>query len=191
MLSRHAINKLVLAASTSTSQEATVCGGAESQNTKSRPKDSLKPNESVSASTTPPQLRWPSVVVESIGECCVEFIHLIVAEANELSRQEQERKAKSKSKSKSESKKRKRETSASFQHNILPSHLFDVLRSLEFEKFIPMAEEAYKRTEADKIEKRERKKKRKKITSTVESEALKAEQKRLFAHAALIFSKER
>lgn len=189
MLSRHAVAKLVMASTALDSQDTKNLHGIDDRVSRVSSKRRKKAQSAVLAKTSKaeseprilPRLRWPNVVIESIGECCVEFIHLIVAEANDVSRKQQEMKARLK--------KRKRDQSRSLQHNILPDHLFDALRSLGFEKFMSMAEEASNQIEAHKVDKREKKRKRKNIASAQESEALKSEQKRLFAQAALKFSK--
>ena len=175
-LARHAVAKVV--------HDATAPKKAQSQKGRSQ-KAKSKEGKLVADAAAFPRLDWPNVVIESLGECCTEFLHLVVAEANELSRNEHSAKSKSKSK-----RKRDQSAASALQHSISPVHLYASLRTLGFDAFIPDAMRACAHSELYTSQRRDRKKQRRKPISAEEAQALQAEQERLFAQAALLFDKQ-
>jgi hypothetical protein len=175
-LARHAVAKVV--------HDATAPKKAQSKKERSQ-KANFKKEKLVANAAAFPRLDWPNVVIESLGECCTEFLHLVVAEANELSRNEHLTKSKSKSK-----RKRNQSTASALQHSVSPVHLYASLRTLGFDAFVSDAIRACAHSERDTSRQRDRKKQRHKPISAEEAQALQAEQERLFAQAALLFDKQ-
>ena len=119
-LARHAVARVVCAANAPKENH--------SKRGSSKNVQPKKDNSTVASSASRP-LDWPNVVVESVGECCTEFLHLVVAEANELSKKANASKSKSK-------RKRNQSSAGALQHSVLPAHIYESLRTLGFADFI-------------------------------------------------------
>ena len=176
-LTRCAIAKAIKSATAPTTGKSNAAQGKRGKS-----KEALAPSR---AAATPPPLDWPNVVVESLRESCAEFLHLIVGEANDLSKREKIAKDKARKK-----RKKSLSSSNSVQHSIAPTDLYASLRALGFDSFIPDAKHACAQSKQESIRRQKFKRQRRESNASTDARALQAEQERLFAQAALVFGKQ-
>jgi len=109
-------------------------------------------------------LQWPNVTIDTISECSIEFIQLIITEANEIAKSET--------------------TTLSF--SVSQKHIFAALKTLGFNEYIKEATVAGNEMVKSVEKKRKKKIKRNKGKKLTASQAAKIaeEQAKLFASAA-------
>lgn len=127
-------------------------------------------------------LRWTNVVLDSLGDCGVEFMRLLVAASNE-----EAAKAAAAAEAAAPAAKKRKQSGRSKILTIEPVHMYEALRSLGFDAhMIKEAERACAVAEAQESNTRDRKRRRKSRGSTSAQDAatIAAEQARLFKAAA-------
>jgi histone H3/H4 len=112
-------------------------------------KKGFKKRKIMNKKTLVSNLQWPNVTLDTLSECGVEFLQLIMTEANEKATEQANKKANAKS------------TKQAKSVTVKPEFVFDALKTLGFESYINIARLAC--TEMDDIVETNKEKKRKRV----------------------------
>ena len=151
------------------------CTGTFATSTSTNTSSSSTTTSSTTTTLTS-NLQWPSVTLDVLSECSVEFLQMVITEANELATQQKNIKTGKNLKSVS----------------IEPKFIFAALKTLGFESYIEQAQTACTKMNTQVVNIKKQKKKRRKKNKLTKKQAqhIAEQQALLFAAAADAFGGE-